>query len=147
MFKTEVEFLAVLQPDQSRGLQPIAALSKKMLDAETGNPIREQELIAIIQHIEGKTTVVVVADGLSRRPDQLGLVITRSQLLRLSIFTDAPNHAQQRRPCSRTFTRFTAPIPSLVQNARSVAQTKPSSTSASSAPIRFRCRVDSCTII
>ena len=39
---------AVLQQDQGRGLQPIAYLSKKMLDAETRYPTHEQELLAII---------------------------------------------------------------------------------------------------
>jgi hypothetical protein len=39
---------AVLQQDQGRGLQPIAFLSKKMLDAETRYPVHEQELLAII---------------------------------------------------------------------------------------------------
>ena len=39
---------AVLQQDQGHGLQPIAYLSKKMLDAETRYPIHEQELLAII---------------------------------------------------------------------------------------------------
>jgi len=40
---------AVLQQDQGKGLQPIAFLSKKMLDAETRYPVHEQELLAIIQ--------------------------------------------------------------------------------------------------
>jgi len=40
---------AVLQQDQGNGLQPIAFLSKKMLDAETRYPVHEQELLAIIQ--------------------------------------------------------------------------------------------------
>ena len=39
---------AVLQQDHGHGLQPIAYLSKKMLDAETRYPIHEQELLAII---------------------------------------------------------------------------------------------------
>jgi hypothetical protein len=39
---------AVLQQDQGRGLQPIAFLSKKMLDAETRYPVHEQELLSII---------------------------------------------------------------------------------------------------
>jgi len=39
---------AVLQQDQGKGLQPIAFLSKKMLDAETRYPVHEQELLAII---------------------------------------------------------------------------------------------------
>ena len=39
---------AVLMQDQGRGLQPIAYLSKKMLDAETRYPVHEQELLAII---------------------------------------------------------------------------------------------------
>jgi hypothetical protein len=39
---------AVLQQDQGHGLQPIAYLSKKMLDAETRYPTHEQELLAII---------------------------------------------------------------------------------------------------
>jgi transposase InsO family protein len=39
---------AVLQQDQGRGLQPIAFLSKKMLDAETRYPVHEQELLAVI---------------------------------------------------------------------------------------------------
>jgi hypothetical protein len=39
---------AVLQQDQGRGLQPIAYLSKKMLDAESRYPTHEQELLAII---------------------------------------------------------------------------------------------------
>ena len=34
--------------DQGKGLQPIAFLSKKMLDAETRYPVHEQELLAII---------------------------------------------------------------------------------------------------
>ncbi|MDR3548743.1 MAG: reverse transcriptase, partial [Candidatus Pacebacteria bacterium] len=132
---------AVLQQDQGHGLQPVAYLSKKMLDAETRYPVHEQELLAIIhalrtwrhhlsgckfkvmtdhkslqffqtqpmlsgrqsrwkdilanfdfdiEYIEGKTNVV--ADGLSRRPDHLGLVSTRSQLLQLSIFQPRPPH-------------------------------------------------------
>jgi hypothetical protein len=40
---------AVLQQDQGQGLQPIAFLSKKMIDAETRYPVHEQELLAIIQ--------------------------------------------------------------------------------------------------
>ena len=39
---------AVLQQDQGKGLQPIAFLSKKMLDAETRYPVHEQELLAIM---------------------------------------------------------------------------------------------------
>ena len=39
---------AVLQQDQGKGLQPIAYLSKKMLDAETRYPVHEQELLGII---------------------------------------------------------------------------------------------------
>ena len=39
---------AVLQQDQGSGLQPIAFMSKKMLDAETRYPTHEQELLAII---------------------------------------------------------------------------------------------------
>jgi hypothetical protein len=39
---------AVLQQDQGKGFQPIAFLSKKMLDAETRYPVHEQELLAII---------------------------------------------------------------------------------------------------
>jgi hypothetical protein len=39
---------AVLQQDQGHGLQPIAFLSKKMLDAETRYPVHEQELLAVI---------------------------------------------------------------------------------------------------
>ena len=39
---------AVLMQDQGQGLQPIAYLSKKMLDAETRYPVHEQELLAII---------------------------------------------------------------------------------------------------
>jgi len=39
---------AVLQQDQGQGLQPIAYLSKKMLDAETRYPTHEQELLAVI---------------------------------------------------------------------------------------------------
>jgi hypothetical protein len=39
---------AVLQQDQGRGLQPIAFMSKKMLDAETRYPTHEKELLAIM---------------------------------------------------------------------------------------------------
>src|SRR6185312_5744678 len=39
---------AVLQQDQGKGLQPVAFLSKKMLDAETRYPTHEKELLAII---------------------------------------------------------------------------------------------------
>jgi hypothetical protein len=39
---------AVLQQDRGKGLQPVAYLSKKMLDAETRYPVHEQELLAII---------------------------------------------------------------------------------------------------
>jgi hypothetical protein len=42
---------AVLQQDQGKGLQPIAFLSKKMLDAETRYPVHEQELLAIIHSL------------------------------------------------------------------------------------------------
>lgn len=42
---------AVLQQDQGKGLQPIAYLSKKMLDAETRYPVHEQELLAIIHSL------------------------------------------------------------------------------------------------
>jgi hypothetical protein len=42
---------AVLQQDQGKGLQPIAFLSKKMIDAETRYPVHEQELLAIIQAV------------------------------------------------------------------------------------------------
>lgn len=38
----------VLQQDQGRGLQPVAYISQKMLDAETRYPVHEQELLAII---------------------------------------------------------------------------------------------------
>lgn len=40
---------AVLMQDQGSGLQPIAFLSKKMIDAETRYPPHEQELLAIIE--------------------------------------------------------------------------------------------------
>ena len=40
---------AVLQQDQGNGLQPIAFMSKKLLDAETRYPVHEQELLAIVQ--------------------------------------------------------------------------------------------------
>ena len=43
---------AVLQQDQGKGLQPIAYLSKKMLDAETRYPVRDQELLAIIHALK-----------------------------------------------------------------------------------------------
>ena len=39
---------AVLQQDQGHGLQPIAFMSKKMLDAETRYPTHEKELLAIM---------------------------------------------------------------------------------------------------
>ena len=39
---------AVLSQNQGNGLQPIAFMSKKMLDAETRYPVHEQELLAII---------------------------------------------------------------------------------------------------
>ena len=39
---------AVLQQDQGKGMQPIAFMSKKMLEAETRYPVHEQELLAII---------------------------------------------------------------------------------------------------
>lgn len=39
---------ATLSQDQGRGLQPIAFLSKKMLDAERRYPVHEQELLAVI---------------------------------------------------------------------------------------------------
>lgn len=39
---------AVLQQDQGKGLQPIAYMSRKMLDAETRYPVHEQEMLAII---------------------------------------------------------------------------------------------------
>jgi len=39
---------AVLSQDQGKGLQPIAFMSKKMLDAETRYPVREQEFLAIV---------------------------------------------------------------------------------------------------
>ena len=42
---------AVLMQDQGKGLQPIAFLSKKMLDAETRYPVHEQELLAIIHSL------------------------------------------------------------------------------------------------
>jgi len=43
---------AVLMQDQGKGLQPIAYLSKKMLDAETRYPVHEQELLAIIHALK-----------------------------------------------------------------------------------------------
>jgi len=43
---------AVLQQDHGAGLQPIAYLSKKMLDPETRYPVHEQELLAIIHAIK-----------------------------------------------------------------------------------------------
>ena len=43
---------AVLQQDQGHGLQPVAYLSKKMLDPETRYPVHEQELLAIIHAIK-----------------------------------------------------------------------------------------------
>ena len=42
---------AVLMQAQGKGLQPIAFLSKKMLDAETRYPVHEQELLAIIHSL------------------------------------------------------------------------------------------------
>ncbi len=42
---------AVLMQDHGKGLQPIAFLSKKMLDAETRYPVHEQELLAIIHSL------------------------------------------------------------------------------------------------
>lgn len=42
---------AVLQQDQGKGLQPIAFMSKKMIDAETRYPVHEQELLAIINSL------------------------------------------------------------------------------------------------
>ena len=39
---------ATLSQDQGNGLQPIAFMSKKMLDAETRYPTHEQELLAIV---------------------------------------------------------------------------------------------------
>ena len=39
---------ATLSQDQGAGLQPIAYLSHKMLDAETRYPVHEQELLAIV---------------------------------------------------------------------------------------------------
>lgn len=42
---------AVLQQDQGKGLQPVAFMSKKMLDAETRYPVHEQELLAIIHSL------------------------------------------------------------------------------------------------
>ena len=42
---------AVLMQDQGKGLQPIAFISKKMLDAETRYPVHEQELLAIIHSL------------------------------------------------------------------------------------------------
>jgi len=42
---------AVLMQDQGKGLQPIAFMSKKMLDAETRYPVHEQELLAIINSL------------------------------------------------------------------------------------------------
>ena len=61
---------AVLQQDQGKGLQPIAYLSKKMLDAETRYPVHEQELLAIIvalkswrHHLMGaKVTITIMSD-------------------------------------------------------------------------------------
>ena len=51
---------AVLQQDQGKGLQPIAYLSKKMLDAETRYPVHEQELLAIIVALK---CVAALLDG------------------------------------------------------------------------------------
>ena len=61
---------AVLQQDQGKGLQPIAYLSKKMLDAETRYPVHEQELLGIIvalkqwrHHLMGsKFTITIMSD-------------------------------------------------------------------------------------
>lgn len=61
---------AVLQQDQGHGLQPIAYLSKKMLDAETRYPIHEQELLAIIVALKSwrhylmgsKFTITIMSD-------------------------------------------------------------------------------------
>ena len=60
---------AVLQQDQGRGLQPVAYLSKKMLDAETRYPVHEQELLAIIvalrawrHHLQGSQPFRVLTD-------------------------------------------------------------------------------------
>jgi len=39
---------AVLQQDQGNGLQPVAYMSKKMLDSEMNYPVHEQELLAIV---------------------------------------------------------------------------------------------------
>ena len=43
---------AVLSQDHGHGLQPIAYLSKKMVDAETRYPVHEQELLAIIHALK-----------------------------------------------------------------------------------------------
>lgn len=43
---------ATLSQDQGKGLQPIAYLSKKMIEAETRYPVHEQELLAILHALK-----------------------------------------------------------------------------------------------
>jgi hypothetical protein len=60
---------AVLQQDQGQGLQPVAFLSKKLVDAETRYPVHEQELLAIVtalttwrHYLEGSQGLRVLTD-------------------------------------------------------------------------------------
>ena len=59
---------ATLMQDQGQGLQPLAFMSKKMLDAERNYPVHEQELLAIIvalkawEHLVAGREVTIMTD-------------------------------------------------------------------------------------
>jgi hypothetical protein len=70
----------VLQQDQGKGLQPIAFLSKKMLDAETRYPVHEQELLAII-HALGSWRHYLAGTKFTVRTDHKSLQFFKTQPL------------------------------------------------------------------
>ena len=59
---------ATLMQDQGSGLQPLAFMSKKMLDAERNYPVHEQELLAIVvalkawEHLIGTRECIIKTD-------------------------------------------------------------------------------------
>ena len=59
---------ASLMQDQGKGLQPLAFMSKKMLDAECNYPVHEQELLAIVcalkewEHLVSGREIIVLTD-------------------------------------------------------------------------------------
>ena len=121
---------AVLQQDQGKGLQPIAYLSKKMLDAETRYPVHEQELLGIIvalkawrHHLMGsKFKITIMSDHKSltqfKTQPQLSGRQARWQYVLAPLLRTASARSP---PCSPTSTRRTTPTSPTAPNSESRA--------------------------